>query len=264
MLAVDLQQSRPMVRPTFAQLVTRKRLLAALAALGLALAVLTVARWRGSKPTEVTTGTPSADGGASPGSVACTRVNGSACECVRNGVETQLALGLPEPALARLEGASACHDSLRVQRAEALALLGRIQEARAELDRAAAAPTLPSVRRVSALLELESADLQSARERLLQLTREHPRDVTAQYALGLAEWRMDKYGAARTQLLRTLAIERDHVLARYQLVVLTHTVGAAEEAKYHLDQLKQIAPIGATALVSAQKLLAERKTAEAP
>jgi tetratricopeptide (TPR) repeat protein len=83
----------------------------------------------------------------------------------------------------------------------------------------------------------------------------NPNDLEAAFSAAVCNDKLGRYLQAREGFLQTLHIDPKHVAARAYLVVLTHNVGANDEARHHLEKLKQILPNGAPNLASLEQLV---------
>ena len=200
-----------------------------------------------------------------------------ACRCADEAEELALDLSHLAEALPVVERAR-CGDSARhagVQ-AEALVAMGRadegLRQAAAALARdanephasfakawalstsgpspeavAAAQKAVDGGRGVPALLLLgmlrfRSGDSKHARDAIEQAARLAPTDSLVAYDLGVVTQGEGHYREAREAYLRALAHDPKLADARYNLALLTHSIGADDEARHHLDELAAIAP----------------------
>jgi Flp pilus assembly protein TadD len=67
-------------------------------------------------------------------------------------------------------------------------------------------------------------------------------DAQAAFEAGVAAQKLGRFHDAREAYLRALALDPAQVDARYNLAVLTHGVGADDEARHHLQELESVAP----------------------
>lgn len=201
--------------------------------------------------------TQAATSGSQQPTTGCLPQAGDFCECSARAAETLLEEGWVERALRVLPSGERCAGApLLGIRAEALARAGRTGEAAAAAERALQqVPESRSARRAQALVALSASEFGRALERLQELLREDERDVAARFYLGLSQERANRYGPARQAYLKTLSLAPKHVEARYRLVVLTHSVGAVDEARHHLERLKAVSPIGDPRIDAALKLV---------
>ncbi len=95
---------------------------------------------------------------------------------------------------------------------------------------------------VLASLRAGAGDRKGERVALEQARRIDANDPRVEYDVGLLEAGDRHYREAREAFLHALALDPKLADARYQLVVLTHSVKADDEAQHHLDELAAIAP----------------------
>ncbi|HWZ88328.1 MAG TPA: hypothetical protein VNW92_05740 [Polyangiaceae bacterium] len=141
-------------------------------------------------------------------------------------------------------------------RAEALAALDRGDEA-SKLAQAAlqAEPNNRFARRALAIVAIHTPDYAASDAALSKLVAEDPKDVDSLYYMALSQRRRDRYNAAREGFLGVLRIDAQHIDARFNLVTLTATAGADQEADHHYQELLQIAPVGDPRLIAARSAL---------
>lgn len=135
-------------------------------------------------------------------------------------------------------------DAARIRYARSLALqrLERLPEAREEAARAAAAGAGRDARLVVAVLDLLQNRLDQAKAELSALAAENPADVDVAYDLALVADRRGDYNGAREGYLRCLRLDPGRFEARYNLALLTWRAGAKDEARHHLQKLREVAP----------------------
>jgi tetratricopeptide (TPR) repeat protein len=153
-----------------------------------------------------------------------------------------LALRVPVPAealdIARL---AVARDPRSADAHYALALCldaaGRSAEARGHADTARALGGGADVALLQSLLALRLGDSAEARRQVEAAIQGASDPARAYLQLGLVEQQAGRYNAAREAYLRAVSIDRTGYAARYNLAVLTHGVGANEEARHHLEVL---------------------------
>lgn len=69
-----------------------------------------------------------------------------------------------------------------------------------------------------------------------------PNDARVPFDIALVAQKQGRFRDAREGYLRALAIDPKMADARYNLALLTHGVGANDEANHDLDELERIAP----------------------
>ena len=198
------------------------------------------------------------------------------CECSKAQVLESLNADLHEVALAILESRK-CEDPLSGMRAEALARAGDFQGAttlaESVLEKNATEPfalyamahvahftEAPPVarERIQAAISAERGSaahlldflhhyaqgaLDAAESALSHILEIDAHDPEALYNLALIHHKRDDYQGAREGYLKVLSVVPEHANARYNLGILTHSVGALDEAKHNLAKL--IAIVGA-------------------
>lgn len=204
---------------------------------------------------------------------ACVEKN---CECSRAQVLQSLNADLHEVALAGLD-ARKCEDPLLGMRAEALARAGDFQAATSlaesvlesnetepfaryalahvthftetpplaleRIQLAISAGRGPAAHLLAFLHHYAEGDLDAAESALHHILEVDERDPEALYNLALIHHKRDDYRGAREGYLKLLAVLPEHASARYNLGILTHSVGALDEARHNLAKL--IAIVGA-------------------
>ncbi|MBI5533307.1 MAG: tetratricopeptide repeat protein [Deltaproteobacteria bacterium] len=201
------------------------------------------------------------------------------CACTSEAVSCALDQGNHTQVLSLLEdsGHSCSWTATRVgMRAEALAGLGRLDEAAREIDSAlkldpkephalfarsrvaylqgdAATSRSMAEAAVAAghglggrlqygMILFQAGDLAGARRQFEEAVRVAPDNVSACYDLALVSHKQGKYRDAREGYLRVLQLDPTYVDARYNLVLLTQSAGATDEARHHLEKLTAMAP----------------------
>ena len=224
----------------------------------LAIAVA-LARTRGSAAEHAapaSSGTP-AQGGACAG-------DQEPCRCQERKLPELLGQGFAETALRLLASQSCPGTSVRGFRAEALARTGKTAEAKQLAEAVLAeAPGDRGAAHARAIVAIAENKLELARRDLSEQLGRDPSDATARFFLGLAHQQSEHYREARQTYLKLLHEQPKHIDARYQLVLLTHSVGANDEAQHHLAELKRISPIADPRLTSASALLSAPAAASA-
>jgi len=138
-------------------------------------------------------------------------------------------------------------------RAEALAAVERGEEASKLATMVLQAePKNRFARRALAIAAIQARDFASADAALTALTTEDAKDVDSLFYLALSQRRRDRYNGAREGFLRVLRLDPQHIDARFNLVTLTATAGAAQEAEHDLQELEQITPLGDPRLTAAR------------
>jgi tetratricopeptide (TPR) repeat protein len=210
-------------------------------------------------------------------------------ECHTVLVPLALDLGLYDAvpdALDSMAGPCADCDGMR---AEALAGVGRIEEARhlarraakARVDdrHAAMALALAERRRdrraameqakrallfgrgapaqvLLAELHLELGQLELAEQELRPVIEADAQNATAQLGQARIADIRERYRDAREGYFRALELRPDYVEARYRLAKLVHRAGARDEARHHLEKLRAVAPPGDPRLIELEQTLA--------
>jgi tetratricopeptide (TPR) repeat protein len=95
---------------------------------------------------------------------------------------------------------------------------------------------------ILAVLRAKGNDLAGARDALQQAAKLEPDDARVAFDLGIIESQDHHYRGARESFLHALRIDPQLADARFELVVLTHGVGADDEARHHLEELAAIRP----------------------
>ncbi len=206
-------------------------------------------------------------------------LGGPACEQVEDRVAQELdqdhgagALDLANRAPERCRSRGA----LRGRRAEALARVGRVDEASVEAsdvlarDRGNAYATYALAQCEHAKGDFDGArhhaqeaveqgrgapahlllgvvaykqgDYEAARAAYARVLEMRPDDVQATYNLALVAHQLDRYRDAREGYLKVLRLDPGNLDARFNLGLLTYRAGATLEARHHLEKLRETAP----------------------
>ena len=88
-------------------------------------------------------------------------------------------------------------------------------------------------------LLVQAGDRKEARA-ALQMMKNNPGHPDTLYAEALLHQLVDEYGAARRAHLQALKSDPDYASARFQLGLLTHSVGALAEARHNLSRLETL------------------------
>jgi tetratricopeptide (TPR) repeat protein len=91
-------------------------------------------------------------------------------------------------------------------------------------------------------LLIQSGDLAAAESELKDALAADPASAAAVYDLALVAQTRGQYRLAREGYLHVLALDPSAIDARYNLVVLTHSIGADAEASSHLDEMAKVSP----------------------
>jgi tetratricopeptide (TPR) repeat protein len=210
---------------------------------------------------------------------ACAQAPSHPCACSEQAVSCALDKGAHQEVLSLLEinGHSCPWTATRVgMRAEALAGLGKIDEAMREIDaclkldpkephalfarsrvaflqgdmvasRSLAEAAVASGHGLGAHLQFgmllfQAGDLAAARRQFEQALLVAPDNVSATYDLALVSHKQGRYHDAREGYLRVIKLDPTFVDARYNLVLLTQAAGATDEARHHLEKMSALAP----------------------
>lgn len=207
----------------------------------------------------------------------CTEQDPTACRCIDESEEIAVDLGRYGDALLAVKGTHSCNGPAD-QGARAEALVGSGQAdvglgvAATALGRspgephanfakawalsaagfspqalAAAEAAVKGGRGVPALLLLgtlrsKGGDNGGARDAIEQASRLAPDNPRVAYDIGVVAQAEGHYREAREAYLHALALDPKMADARYNLVVLTHSAKADDEARHHLDELAAAAP----------------------
>jgi tetratricopeptide (TPR) repeat protein len=180
------------------------------------------------------------------------------CACAADEGSKLLAASFPERALQVVSHApaSCSAPALLGARAEALAAVERGPEASALAAAALAAdPQNRLARRALAITNIQKGDLPAAEAALSKLATEDAKDADSLYYSAVIQRKGDHYNRAREGFLHVLRVNPQYVSARYSLVTLTASAGAAQEAEHHYQELLQIAPVGDPRLIAARTAL---------
>ncbi|MFZ5891382.1 MAG: tetratricopeptide repeat protein [Myxococcota bacterium] len=201
----------------------------------------------------------------------------SSCDCIRAAVRAELDLDNVNQAQIMLKHPPAsCEAALAGARAELAARRGEHAAARTAAEKALArdpqdgfalyalaADAYRSGRRsealdfavrassanrgsaslcLEALIALENGELPRAERALRRALELEPNDTAALANLGLVAQRQNRYLDARETYLKVTRLDPRHKDARYNLALLTQSVGARAEAEHHLTKFEKIAP----------------------
>lgn len=190
------------------------------------------------------------------------------CDCWKQAMEKALNDALPANAVTSAAGADAkCANDLAALHAEALAAVGRTDEARRAVQAVLArSPQNADARRGLAILAIASHKWDEATVLLDALLRKNPTDFRSRFYSAFVAHQQGRYDDARQGYLKVLAAHPGHIDARYELVVLTFDAGVVAEARHHLKKLEEIAPPGDPRLVLATTRLQSpnQKSAQPP
>jgi len=180
------------------------------------------------------------------------------CACAASRGGDLLSASFPERALQLVSHAPlACNSAaLLGVRAEALAAVERTEEAQKAVGAALAAdPKNRFARRAQAIVAIQNHDYDAADATLNTLATEDPKDADSFFYLALSQRRRGRYNGAREGFLRTLRLNPQFIEARYNLVTLTASAGAAQEAEHDYEELEKITPVGDSRLIAARSAL---------
>jgi len=180
------------------------------------------------------------------------------CACAAEQGGKLLTASFPERALQVMSRAPASCTSA--------ALLGPRAEALAAVERGAEATALATsvltqdaqnrfARRALAITALQRSEFGTADAILSKLVSEDDKDAASLFYVALIQRKGDHYNRAREGFLHVLRISPLYVDARYNLVTLTASAGAAQEAEHHYQELLQVAPVGDPRLIAARTAL---------
>jgi tetratricopeptide (TPR) repeat protein len=206
-------------------------------------------------------------------------LGGPACEQVEDHVAQELDQDHGARALDLADGApEKCRSrgALRGRRAEALARVGRVEEASGEAlqvlarDEGNAYATYALAqcehakgdfdgarRHAQAAVErgrgapahlllgvvaYKQGDYAAARAAYVRVLEVRSDDVQATYNLALVDHQLDRYRDAREGYLKVLRLDPGNLDARFNLGLLTYRAGATLEARHHLEKLREMAP----------------------
>jgi tetratricopeptide (TPR) repeat protein len=133
-------------------------------------------------------------------------------------------------------------------------------EARRAIERGRGAPA----HLLLGLIAYRAGNLAAARAEFEQMLVDNAEDVDALYNLAVIAGRQNRYRDAREGYLNVLELDPGHLDARYNLGLLTHSVGASAEAEHHLQKLEAIAPSDDHRVANLRAVLATRPQADAP
>lgn len=244
---------------------------------------------------------------------ACLRANPTACSCLISKatlLQRKTQQISPAPTKADLdklvsvaeEASKTCPNvtAARAIHAEALAMNGQIEDAKAEVEEALtmdddparahaakAAVLLREGKTAEAAAEMMQAKdrggsggrdatlmlistainnnaLDSAEVMLKEMKAANPDDADVLYDLALIADRRDKYNDARNGYLATLKVDPTYRDARYNLYVLTQRRGVGEESKNHARKFIEMAPEDPRAKLLQQELRQSGDAAPSP
>jgi tetratricopeptide (TPR) repeat protein len=98
-------------------------------------------------------------------------------------------------------------------------------------------------------------DFAGARALFEAALRDNPQDLFALYDLALVDQTQNHYHAAREGYLKLLRLDPHHLDARYNLAVLTNSVGAHAEAEHHVAEFEKLAPAGDARVAALKELV---------
>jgi tetratricopeptide (TPR) repeat protein len=131
---------------------------------------------------------------------------------------------------------------------QALALLayrdGRQPEAMKEASLARGAGRGGAALLLQGLVSFTDGDLIAAERAFAELVKLSPADLIARYDLALVAQKLGRFHDSREGYLSVLADDPKNLDARFNLGVLTWQAGATDEARHHLDKLREVAPKG--------------------
>lgn len=180
------------------------------------------------------------------------------CACAAEQGAKLLVASFPERALQVVTRApgSCTSPALLGPRAEALAAVERGPEATALATSVLAKNAEDRfAQRALAIVAIQKHELAAADTILSKLVREDEKDSDSLFYLALIQRKGEHYNGAREGFLHVLRVNPQHVDARYNLVTLTASAGASQEAEHHYEELLQIAPVGDPRLISARTAL---------
>lgn len=201
------------------------------------------------------------------------------CGCVARAARHGLDANLGAPTLELLEKSEErCkgRPPLAGMKAEALARVGRFEEARHQADVAmrtvrndgyanlalalAAFEKLvlkeaePPARkaldagrgaeadRLLGRIALARGKFDEARAHFLKVLAERPNDASAAFSAAMCSANLKRYNEAREGFVRVLRIDPKHVEARFYLATMSLQIGARMEAEHHIQKLAEVAP----------------------
>jgi len=127
-----------------------------------------------------------------------------------------------------------------------------VQEATNAIRRGRGAPAHLLV----SLTHFHAKGYDAAKAELEQMLKLDPNDIDALYNLALIAQLQNRYRDAREGYLKVLAIAPKHADSRYNLGVMTHSVGALQETQHNLERLKEIVPADDERVKKLETLLA--------
>jgi len=180
------------------------------------------------------------------------------CACAASRGADLLSASFPERALQLVSRAPASCNSapLLGVRAEALAAVERTQDAQQAVTAALAADAKNRfARRAQAIVAIQNHDYDAAEGALNALVAEDQKDADSIFYLALSQRRRGRYNGAREGFLHALRLNPQFIDARYNLVTLTATAGAVQEAEHDYEELEKITPVGDARLIAARTAL---------
>jgi tetratricopeptide (TPR) repeat protein len=209
--------------------------------------------------------------------VQCVTSDPAACRCIDQAMELGMDLGRFDDARAAAERSHYCQSARDLGgRAEVHAAIGRTDDALREADRvfamdadepyawfarawalsdkgeahdalAAAEKAVKLGRGVPALILLGklrggAQDTAGALDAFDQAAKLAPNDARVAFDLGVVQQTAGHYRESREAYLHALSLDPGLADARYNLALLTHSIGASDEAHHHLDALVAMAP----------------------
>jgi tetratricopeptide (TPR) repeat protein len=206
--------------------------------------------------------------------LSCTKAHADSCPCAESAAEIAVNLGRYPDARRVLDASDACPRTPRRMGIEAESLVGSTdaldegaREASRVLERAPDEPHARFARAWATVQRGHPADALDDAKRAVELGRgmpaellygfalfqdndlagadvqfahvlaEDPTVVQAAYDHALVADKQHRYHDAREGYLRVLQLDPSSADARYNLVLLTHSHGADQEARHHLDEL---------------------------
>jgi tetratricopeptide (TPR) repeat protein len=210
--------------------------------------------------------------------VACARARPESCACAEGGASETIDAGRYPEARRLLDASDACprtphRAALRAEaligtggledgereaeraierapddahavyaRAWATVLRGRPGDARVDAERAVSLGRGVPAELLFGIVLFEGNDLRAADGQFERVLAEDPSNSQAAYDHALVADREHRYHDAREGYLRALELDANNADARYNLVFLTHSHGAALEAQHHFDVFRASYP----------------------
>ena len=129
---------------------------------------------------------------------------------------------------------------------QALALLayreGKQPEAMKEVTLARGAGRGGAAILLQGLVSFTDGDLGAAHSTFSELVKLWPSDLVARYNLALVAQKLGRFHDSREGYLSVIADDPKYLDARFNLGVLTWQAGAIDEARHHLEKLREVAP----------------------